>query len=461
MAGGEAGGGAVRGHVFQCLSQDAARALYAHYKDVSSRYRLSRYRGSRRRNGGAARGSVRVLASHTSDSNVRVIQVREGGSESRGECENGVGDSGQQGGLVTHIQIDSGPSSLGLPPPGPAPVRPARQHQREVLVAGTGTGIGEDRKFRQRQQPTLLPRHDGTALDTYDSLRREQRLESWSEMGTGLGAAPRGMGRSRRDWHEVERVTTGQEVYRSEIQDPPERPPRPRDPSRGRARSQHKKGPAPPPPPPPPRRHPSQPGVLLVPTKSGAESARSFYPKESHLRGGKVVVGWCADPNNNPRHYTYVGQGGWRGPHEYHALPPRRPITPEMRRRSRSKSPARRPAANRYMDAVTTFSISQKLKDFSDAVFTARRNGGGNGGGVGQGVTMAGLGTVGFSAQGAASEVRGHQRSPSTASATASDGTPAGGTLRPVIKKGRRGEGSPQPRRVTFSAYATVQVMDG
>ncbi|KAG7160001.1 hypothetical protein Hamer_G017449, partial [Homarus americanus] len=328
--------------------------------------------------------------------------------------------------------------------------------EREVLVAGE-----VDKKFRQRQPALLLRREELTRQEAShkaeerrceDTLRRSDTKREDHRRDKKKREDCRrddGGGRSRRDWHEGERGGV-QELSRPPMEAmiprlPPERQARPRDQSRGRLRHAHNKGPAPPP---PPRRHPENPALLLVPTKNGAENARAFYPKESHIvRGNKIVRvdlpgyrgGWVAhDVNNNPPQYAYYGAAGaWVGAHEYHAVRSRETstITPEMRRRSRSKSPARRPMAHRYIDAVSTFSLSQKLRDFSDAVFTTKRN------------TAGGQPGVSGSAGG---EVRGHQRSLSSVSAPGGDNE---GTLRPVIKKGRRPpEGSPPSRRVTFSA---------
>lgn len=561
----DAGSSQVHAHVFQCPTEDTARNLYAHYKEASNKYKLNRYRNSKRKtqiealgfssnhksssgNGGSkkaisgsgkppsgrgvlgggslsrdeggCRGSLRAGEArlYTSDrqgdndKNVNVIRIRE--SEAGGEEPspwNLVQHTDANG--VTHIEIDSGPCSLAGTSTDPSVFTSlaslaithssqlssslnsvaTRSHSRnnslnsitggeslrgssscpsslvstgrEVLVAGE-----LDKRSRQRQPPLLL-RRDGISYEDQsrksderrneDSLRRN---ETKKEKKTRNEWREDGGGRSRRDWHEGERGGL-QEVLRPTVEAmiprlPQERQPRTRDHSRARIRTSHNKGPAPPP---PPRRHPDNPALLLVPTKSGAETARAFYPKESHIvRGNKIVrveagsyrAGWgCHDLNNNPHQYNYYGGGGgWAGPHEYHAPRTRESttITPEMRRRSRSKSPARRPMAHRYIDAVSTFSLSQKLKDISDAVFTARRNAAA-GGSVPGGSQAAGSSYT-------AGEVKGHQRSPSSVSgAGGGDGE---GTLRPVIKKGRRQESSPQLRRVTFSAYATVQVMD-
>ncbi|XP_047469124.1 uncharacterized protein LOC125025189 [Penaeus chinensis] len=556
----DAGSSQVFAHVFQCLTEDAARSLYAHYKEASNKYKLNRYRNSKRKtellkgetvgqggkvvsasgggtkkgakslshalDGGGGRGSVRSVEARVltgekrgdTGTNVNVIEIRE--TQEDGEKSrpwNLVQHTDANG--VTHIEIESGPCSLvssssevsdfssmvslaaarsgqSAQPASLLAPRPSSRAEafssssggdggsvrgtsscpsslvsngREVLVAGE-----TDKKFRQRQ-PALLLRED-LARQAWraderrgdDSLRRSEkkRDDPGREDKKRESRRDDHDGRSRRERYEGDRMLV-REVTRATMEAmipriTTDRQGRPRDHSRGRLRHSHNKGPAPPP---PPRRHPNNPSLMLVPTKSGTENARAFYPKESHIvRGNKLVRvdypaypgGWMhQDVNNNPHHYNYYAGAAWLGPHEYHALRHRDPpITPEMRRRSRSKSPARRPMAHRYIDAVSTFSISQKLKDFSDAVFTSKKNNNNVASNAMGNSLGANCGQFNSSSD---TEVKGHQRSLSTASAPAGDGD---GTLRPVIKKGRRPENSPQTRRVTFSAYATVQVMD-
>ncbi|XP_071514158.1 uncharacterized protein [Panulirus ornatus] len=514
----------VLAHVFQCPNEDTARNLYAHYKEASNKYKLNRYRNSKRkpdvtqigalrthktsiqkaisnaaaklqsgsslnRLEGGFRGSLRAWEAQVyvpdkqghNDKNVNVIQIRdnESGSEEP-QSWNPAQHTDVNG--VTHIEVDSGPYSLinccstsevntlvGLNVTNSSPfssslnsVATRSHHRNDSLslksitgsdgVRGASSGglvAGDlDRRSRQRQPPLLLRRDEFPHQDQCfksDERRNEDNLgrnESKKEdvrrekktrnecFQTGSS------GRSRRDWHEGERGGL-YEVSRPTVEAmiPRLTQPRPRDHSRARIRNSHNKGPAPPPP--PPRRHPDNPALLLVPTKSGAETARAFYPKESHIvRGNKIVrvdaaasyrAGWLCHDDNRHQYYEY---------HATTLTPPTESIvTPEMRRRSRSKSPARRPMAHRYIDAVSTFSLSQKLKDISDAVFTGRRSS-----------TLYDSQVVG--------DVRGHQ---GLGVGVVVDGE---ATLRPVIKKGGRHEGSPQVRRVTFSAYATVQVME-
>lgn len=561
----DAGSSQVYAHVFQCLTEDAARSLYAHYKEASNKYKLNRYRNSKRKtellkgeavgqggkvvsasgggggskkggkslshalDSGGGRGSVRSVEARVltgekrgdSGNNVNVIEIRE--TQQNGEKLrpwNLVQHTDANG--VTHIEIESGPCSLvssssevsdfssmvslsaarGGQAAQPASLLAPRPSSRAEAFSGTSGGEGgsvrgtsscpsslvsngrevlvageTDKKFRQRQ-PALLLRDDlarqGLARKAEDrrnddSLRRSEKRKDDPSKEDKKRDSRRDDhdGRSRRERYEGDRMLV-REVTRATMEAmipriTTDRQGRPRDHSRGRVRHSHNKGPAPPP---PPRRHPNNPSLMLVPTKSGTENARAFYPKESHIvRGNKLVRvdypaypgGWMhQDVNNNPHHYNYYPNAAWMGPHEYHAMRHRDPpITPEMRRRSRSKSPARRPMAHRYIDAVSTFSLSQKLKDFSDAVFTSKKN---SNNVVASNVMGNSLSAnCGQFSPGSETEVRGHQRSLSTASAPAGDGD---GTLRPVIKKGRRPENSPQTRRVTFSAYATVQVMD-
>ncbi|XP_066984835.1 serine-rich adhesin for platelets-like [Macrobrachium rosenbergii] len=368
--------------------------------------------------------------------------------------------------------------------------------EREILIAGE-----VEKKTRQRQPPQFLREHNFSHLDQpwrqedawgedtlkrSDNFKRDDYRRGDKKSHRDENRREEREGRSRRGRHEVElRSNNLKDVSLSmplgSVEGliprlPQERPSRAREQSRTRLRHSHNKGPAPPP---PPRRHPNNPSLLLVPTKSGAENARAFYPKESHIiRGNKVVrveyPGYSStwmhhDINNNPHHYNYYAHGNaWIGAHEYHAVRPREAttITNEMRRRSRSKSPARRPMAHRYIDAVSTFNLSQKLKDISEAVFAGKRGGGAHGNSIqGNANLSAAANNSGSNNSthsgggGGAREGKGHSRSMSTVSASAVEGL-GDGTLKSVIKKGRKVEGSPQTRRVTFSAYATVQVME-
>ncbi|XP_064099169.1 serine-rich adhesin for platelets-like [Macrobrachium nipponense] len=368
--------------------------------------------------------------------------------------------------------------------------------EREILIAGE-----VEKKTRQRQPPQFLreqqrnfghpdppsPWRQEDNIWGEETLRRSDNFnkrDEYHRRGDKKNREER-EGRSRRGRHEVElrshntlKDTVPLSMPLGSVEGliprlPQERPSRAREQSRTRLRHSHNKGPAPPP---PPRRHPNNPSLLLVPTKSGAENARAFYPKESHIiRGNKVVrvqeyPGYSStwmhhDINNNPHHYSYYAHGNaWIGAaHEYHAMRPRETtstITNEMRRRSRSKSPARRPMAHRYIDAVSTFNLSQKLKDISEAVFTGKRNGNSIQANANLSAAAAANNSSHSSAHsGGAREGKGHSRSMSTVSASAVEGL-GDGTLKSVIKKGRKVEGSPQTRRVTFSAYATVQVME-
>ncbi|XP_068239760.1 uncharacterized protein [Palaemon carinicauda] len=588
----DAGSSQVNAHVFQCLTDEAAKALYAHYKEASNKYKLNRYRNSKRksdlnssdaptntatvyksssvnghkeinygkppsgsanssskisgslgrlRDGGSSsksgRGSLRsvearLLKGERNDlaNNINVIEIREASQQNNRNNNiedtrpwNLVQHTDSNG--VTHIEIESGPCSLmssssdtsdfnslasinsqqggqltmnsltTLPSHKPDNSDIASNFQvsnscptslitseREILIAGE-----VEKKTRQRQPPQLLKEQKFRNMDqswkqeinwgeetmkTSDNFMRDDyRREGKKNRDENRE------GRSRRGRHEGDlRSNNFKEVSLSmplgSVEGliprlPQERPSRAREQSRTRLRHSHNKGPAPPP---PPRRHPNNPSLLLVPTKSGAENARAFYPKESHImRGNKIVRveypgysnTWMhLDINNNPHHYNYyTHSNAWMGgAHEYHTMRPREgTISNEMRRRSRSKSPARRPMAHRYIDAVSTFNLSQKLKDISEAVFTGKRNGA-NGNSIQANGILSGSNNNN-NAHNGAREGKGHSRSMSSVSASAVEGM-GDGTLKSVIKKGRKVEASPQTRRVTFSAYATVQVME-
>ena len=194
-------------------------------------------------------------------------------------------------------------------------------------------------------------------------------------------------------------------------------------------------------PPTPPRRHPHDPSLLLIPTKSGQESKKAFYPKESHIiRGNKTVRVeypsipgvWSARENyqNNSRQYMHYSGGGWA--HEFHSARAREPIlTSELKRRSRSKSPARRQSGNRYLEAVSNFNIAQKLKGISGAMFSSKKS-----------QNNAIVNTL-----------------PSVTPHRPFNNFDSHNSLKSVIKKHVDRTSDNDSRRVTFSAYTTVQLL--
>ena len=145
---------------------------------------------------------------------------------------------------------------------------------------------------------------------------------------------------------------------------------------------------------PPPKPHPTRPDTYLVPTKSGAEPTRTLYPKDPYIVSGKflrmsVPNGFYGYPPMNGHFSTNDlnnNRGRRPGPHmfhqpsaEMHFTRRSRDVTPNpiVRRRSRSKSPPRKPMAHRYIDvAMPTFTgISQKFKEFSESVMQKKLKG--------------------------------------------------------------------------------------
>ena len=408
------GSALLRAHVLECLTQQAANTLYTNYYKASNQYKLNRYRNSKRRcefkkqlsclrlerdvagilTEQSADKQQQDSVSSLRDNNVNVIEVRSSKDSDDSEAYNLVQHTDSDG--ITHIEIESGPVSLSPFYNITAPPHLFGSSCPNSLITERDSISEREKKQRQRE-PALLLRDQG-----FNNKHGRASLE---------------LARSRRERFIVD--TT--------------QPPRGRDPSRPRDKHKHSKGPAPIP---PPRRHPNDSSLLLVPTKSGHEPKKSYYPKESHIvRGNKIVRVdfpsvpiWHADPNNNARHYLHY-TGGWA--HEYHAPRIREPIVrSEVRRRSRSKSPARKPPiANRYLDAVSTFNFSQKLREFSDAVFSSSK--------------------------------RNSNNIVNTLPPASAQNRPAmsNDSLRSVIRKTAT-KNHTDSRRVTFSAYATVQLLD-
>lgn len=542
----------ITAHLFECLTQEAARTLYSCYYTASNKYKLNRYRISKRRNEVNGVDDKSVLDRiHVSIRNVR----RKSSSDSSRKSENGfdvkhlkesemllkgehnksfdelsaekeeninvieIKDSNARtsdsGGLaqrtdehgVTRIEIGSNsPSLVSNFQDNFNDGSTAMYDCEQVLTALERLSIHssnnpdsylnhvgvtsscpnsliqtsreihasrEERKLRQRQPPLLIKKESSRKLDSLPrkEIRRrtERRNRSRSE--------ERNRDENNRDelsQHETIDVASENHI---KFQDPSdslankekvgnnelksnqtERQSRARNTGREnedkrRLNSNHSKGPAPPP---PPRRHPNDPSIMLVATKSGQENSRSYYPKESHIvRGAKLVridyplyPPWniSSDINNNPKR-VYYAHPGWITSHEYHSSRPSNSSTySEMHKRSRSKSPARRNAANRYIDAVTTFNLSQKLKDLSDTVIQSLKN------------TAPGSNSP-FDTRIAQDRVSGREqrkRSPPLSNLKYKSEDP----LRPVIKRGKKMDNPSDSRRVTFSAYATVQVMD-
>ena len=417
---------------------------------------------------GSLKSQIIKESCSSDEKNVNIIEIKSTDDANDSASFNLVQHTDSNG--ITHIEIESGPVSLlngGLMDPDFSSIISLSTPETNGLVTALGglkgiknnhsegsscpnslisespTLLEKDKRFRQRQ-PALLLRDEMAVFDYKHSRKppHEEPRESRSRKERFLA-----------DNFKTRESSSYPSQFLSSSWNPPERPSRSRDPSRPRdtrdtrdlgIKTKHNKGPAPPP---PPRRHPNDSSLLLVPTKSGQEPKKSYYPKESHIvRGNKVVrvdfpsvPVWNhrADPNNNARHYIHY-TGGWS--HEYHAPRIREPIVrSEVRRRSRSKSPARKQIANRYLDAVTTFNFSQKLRELSDAVFSSKR--GSNNSNCNSNQLTHSLPPV--------SNMRSVNFDPES--------------LRPVIKKGtkpcRAGSDS-ENRRVTFSAYATVQLME-
>lgn len=427
----------------------------------------------------SARGSIRSLRPESDlnqDKNINVIEVKALESIDVSQPFSLVQHTDSNG--ITHIEIESGPVSLlngGSVSSDFSSIISLSTPETNGLVTALGgikytakakysnngnscpnslitseretiTVNEKDKKFRQRQ-PALLIRDEE---ETFHQKLPRKSTENHRDA------------RSRRERYMGENHNRSRDMGRPPLPPPstwaiPERPSRPRELSRTRdhtrdynSKNKHNKGPAPPP---PPRRHPHDSNLLLVPTKSGHEPKRSYYPKESHIvRGNKVVRvdfptvpvwGHMAEINNNARQYVHY-TGGWA--HEYHAPRIREPsLNSEIRRRSRSKSPARKPLSNRYLDAVTTFNFSQKLKEISEAVFSSKRTPISN--------------SIVNSLPPISSKNRlnrtGHHRTGSTTSSPG-DSEP----LRSAIKRGKQKCDQECQRKVTFSAYATVQLME-
>ncbi|XP_018012155.1 uncharacterized protein LOC108669355 [Hyalella azteca] len=500
----------MRAHVLECLSQHAAKTFYLHYYKAKNKHNLERYRNTKRKTdvdqfmlgddkenvlsnfktnldvfdslrscavrkdsgtsstdeASSPRGSVRSYKNENSASdNVNIIEVKSNDSSSSEGTQpfSLLQRTDNEG--ITHIEIESGPASLlngSSLPPDFSSIISLSTPETNGIVAGFGgvrnyrnmlrtnnnscpssllileretisSGTEHDRKFRQRQ-PALLLR----AEEDESAQRMMRKVDDDS--------------RSRRDRHFLE-VTKHRDIGRPPLPPPsswalPDRPIRHktvtrvieyRDPVPTKNKSNMSPAPTP-----PPRRHPHDSSLLLVPTKSGQESKRSYYPKESHIvRGNKVVrvdfptvPVWNhrPDPNNNARQYLHY-TGGWA--HEYHSPRMREAVlTSELRRRSRSKSPARKPVTNRYLDVVSTFNISQKLREISEAVFSNKRS-------------------QGNSIVDSLPPVRGNRTGVKSSTTTGEKES-----LRPVIKKGNQKQTEGDNRRVTFSAYATVQLMN-
>ena len=453
--------------------------------------------------GGSVRGSLRSIRNgfeQVLDKNVNVIEIKSNENTDESQPFSLVQHIDSEG--ITHIEIESGPISLinggsvssdfssiiSLSTPennviNSITLNSINSTKKRVSSANHSNTVNNatkaeresislnerDKKFRQRQ-PAMILRDSGESFNQKLGKKSEVEQKEYT---------------SRQERH-IPDQSRSRDFTRPPLPPPsswgvPERPSRPREISRNRnqnnrdsrdheqrekdfrerefrefkdrelrarefkelaARNKYNKGPAPPP---PPRRHPHDSSLLLVPTKSGHEPKRSYYPKESHIvRGNKVVRvdfptvpvwGHRSDPNNNARQYMHY-TGGWA--HEYHAPRIREPsLNSEIRRRSRSKSPARRQVTNRYIDAVTTFNFSQKLKEISEAVFSTKK---------------------------APNSIVNFLPPITNRTLTRSGSNPLSSgeiePLKPVIKKLDSKASETDNRRVTFSAYATVQLMD-
>ncbi|KAF2360611.1 hypothetical protein FHG87_008634 [Trinorchestia longiramus] len=505
----------LRAHILECLSQHAAKTLYIHYYKARNKHNLDRYRNTNRKSDvnkygssnsradilssfesnndvfdslrncavrkdsgtgsicetGSNRGSLRSNRKQSfSCENINIIEVKsQENSPNESQPFNLLQRTDNEG--ITHIEIESGPMSLlngGLLPPDYSSIISLSTPETNGMVAGYGGA----RNLRNKQTPNgnscpnsllISEREIISATESERKFRQRQpalllRAEEEDECETKV-AKKTEEGRSRKDRHFAE-VTKHRDNGRPPLPPPsswalPDRPLRQKTITRLIEYRDHMPKNKPtktPGPTPPPRRHPQDSSLLLVPTKSGHEPKKSYYPKESHIvRGNKVVrvdfptvpvYNHRADPNNNARQYLHY-TGGWA--HEFHSPRMREVVlTSELRRRSRSKSPARKPLPNRYLDAVSTFNFSQKLKDFSDAVFSTKKNQGNS--------IVNSLPPIRGNQTGCKSS--GYNNNGSSTAPCDSD------SLRPVIKKGKQKMPETDNRRVTFSAYATVQLLN-
>lgn len=197
--------------------------------------------------------------------------------------------------------------------------------------------------------------------------------------------------------------------------------------------------------------------TFIIPTKSGAEPRKVMYPKETHVVRGKVVRARVGGPSTGPFEFypqNFFVAGAFWGTKTPAAPPPMfhgrfsalempelgrsreagSSLPLEYRRRSRSKSPARRsvPLATPVPNWPQRF-----LRDFSDAMRVKR--------GKDKGDDFAER----------MKSFTQHQAVISTQVVTS--GFPA----KPAIRKScRSAKSRASTRRVTFNSYATVRLLD-
>ncbi|KAB7506421.1 hypothetical protein Anas_04268 [Armadillidium nasatum] len=536
----------VTAHLFECLSQEAARTLYNCYYTASNKYKLNRYRKSKRRielfdteqkalldrihvsirnvnkkkytgeepyfresqsksklNGRLDENEINIRKTFKNEfngdtTNINIIEIKDSHLPVR--IPNGMLQKTDENG-VTHIEIESAPcsmidsvqelrttfdsqevlsaldrlslhsvfnpesylNSIGVTGSCPNSITEA---SREIYATGDKE---REKKLRQRQPPLLLKKDNYRRMDNLP--RKEiRKAERKSRIGgeeqiqektqclseqyfSNINSNPNKEIQRNKELENISETVDSTESYPTNS----ERQSRLRNTSKdkGKFRSNHNKGPAPP----PPKTHTNNPSLILVPTKSGQEKTKSYYPKESHIvRGSKLIridyplyPPWNmnSDINNNPKRLYYAHRN-WVSSNEYHSnrYKDNSSFSSEIRKRSRSKSPARRPMSHRYIDVVSTFNLSQKIKEFSDNVIQSLKNN-----------AQSSQTTSPFITSRDTQERTTFKREKKVSSDSQSSNN--SNALRPVIKRGKKTDCNNQDsKRVTFSAYATVQLME-
>ncbi|XP_049942069.1 atrophin-1-like [Schistocerca serialis cubense] len=428
--------------VFETNNERALRKLCNHFQDVSRRLKLDQYRHPHRRKEGAAApgrppaySSLAQPSPSPSSSYSSSPSPSPVGKQAAVSLSSGISSS-------SSVSTSSGGSAKSQQRVEPARVSPHQQQQ----------------VFKRLEAPAvvarfnLLQRTDGDGVTHLEVARDTPLQESQPAPGRGgpstasgpssiislstpeapapPPAAPATTGKQRPILVLGPRSDQLEAAELRKVwspRPPPSPPPPPQRPERRRFARKSHKAPAPPPP-------PSPPAQQQHPPSGGSKGDRN-----------KVLRGQLVSPSSAWPQYTVVRGSAWCAQPQAHTQPRSRSKSPPRPRRAAAASAA----SSRYAEAARFLGgLSQRLRD---AV-------GGGGGGGGGGHPQHHLQQQQCSLYGTAARRR---STPDVFRSAENLLAGAGGhRLKSVIKKARRPDCRAEPKKVTFSAYATVQVVD-